>query len=337
MARLGASHSPARMMKRILSLDAATYRRHALHGSDRIWAETNCYADLLIEQLHALGVDPTAALAFTLAIDFEGDQWTFFKFPDSDLMELFGIDIQELAVWRPLTEHIEDLVAAGRPVMVELDSYFLPDTAGTAYRLAHVKSTVGINEIDVAARRLGYFHNQGYFTLDGDDFAQVFQQDGLVHERMLPPYVEFLKTSPAHPPLQGQALLAASLGQLRKYLGRLPADNPFGRFRAQFERDLLWLMDADIARFHTYSFANLRQYGACFELASSHLRWLGEQGVAGMAEPVAHFLQIAQTAKAFQFQLARSMARKKPLDLAPLDAMADAWAAATGSLRRQLG
>lgn len=323
-------------MKRIRQLEVATYRRHVVHGEDRVWAETNCYVDLLIEQLHAIGVEPIAALPFTVGIDFEGDQWTFFKFPDVDIFELYGIDIQELAVWRPLASHIEDLVAAGRPVMVELDSYFLPDTAGTAYKLAHVKSTVGVNEIDITARQLGYFHNQGYFTLGGDDFRDIFQLEGLVHERMLPPYVEYLKLS------RGEALsrsdtLSVSLGLLKKHLARIPATNPFPRFKAQFEKDLEWLLSADIATFHTYSFANLRQYGACFELTGTYLRWLAQQGVPSLGEASAAFLQIAQMAKAFQFQLARTMARKKPLDLAPLDVMGVAWQVGTSELLRVYG
>ncbi|HSB95664.1 MAG TPA: DUF1839 family protein, partial [Spongiibacteraceae bacterium] len=37
------------------------------------------------------------------------------------------------------------------------------------------------------------------------------------------------------------------------------------------------------------------------------------------------FQQISQQTKAFQFQLARSMARNKPLDLTPLDIMAEHW------------
>lgn len=312
-------------MKRIRPLDAATYRRHALHGEDRVWAETNCYVDLLIEQLHALEVEPIAALPFTLGIDFEGDQWTFFKFPDADLFALYGIDIQELAVWRPMVNHIEDQLGAGRPVMVELDSYFLPDTAGTAYKLAHVKSTVGVNEIDVEARHLGYFHNQGYFTLNGDDFRDIFQLDGLVHERMLPPYVEYLKRSAHRAPLSTPQLVATSLALLKQHLLRLPATNPFTRFKAQFSKDLDWLLQAEIELFHTYSFANLRQYGACFELAETYLRWLSENGIRGLIPASEAFLQIAQMAKAFQFQLARSMARRKPLDLAPLDSMAAAW------------
>lgn len=324
-------------MKRIRPLDPATYQRHALHGESRVWTETNCYADLLIEQLHALGVEPTAALPFTLAIDFETDQWTFFKFPDADIEALYGIDIQELAVWRPLVEHIEDQVAAGHPVMVELDSWFLPDTAGNAYKLAHVKSTVGVNEIDVANRHLGYFHNQGYYTLSGDDFRDIFQLDGLVHDRMLPPYVEYLKFNPRFQKLGAPQLVEASLSLLKRHLGRVPTRNPFTRFKHQFAQDLEWLLQADIAAFHVYSFANLRQYGACFELSESYLRWLGEHGVAGLAPAAEAFLSIAQTAKAFQFQLARSMARKKALDLSPLDAMGQAWDLGMSELQRLQG
>ena len=41
-------------------------------------------------------------LPFTVAIDFEGDQWTFFKPPHDELCDLYGLDVQELNVWRPL-------------------------------------------------------------------------------------------------------------------------------------------------------------------------------------------------------------------------------------------
>src|SRR5215210_7588750 len=106
-----------------------TSRPHAIHQPGRIWAHTNCYADVWIELLHALGVEPTASLAFTLAIDFEGDQWTFFKCPLADLYELYGIDVQELAIWRELAVHVAEQVVRGRPVLVEVDSFYLPDTA----------------------------------------------------------------------------------------------------------------------------------------------------------------------------------------------------------------
>ena len=324
-------------MKRIAALDPATYQRHSIHGANRAWAETNCYADVVIELLHGLGHEPIAALPFTFAIDFEGDQWTFFKFPHADLYELYGFDIQELAVWRALVDHITEQVAAGRPVLVELDSYFLPDTAGTAYKLAHVKSTVAVNEIDTQKRHLGYFHNQGYHALDGADFSDVFQLDGLVHERMLPPYVEYVKVRSGFVPLAAGTLLEVSLELLKKHLARVPHENPFTHFKTRFAADLEWLLQADIESFHAYSFATLRQYGACYELSETYLRWLGERGVDRLDRAAGAFQQISQTAKAFQFQLARSVARKRTLDLSPLDAMAAQWELGIAELRPRLG
>ncbi len=66
---------------RVVPVDASSYRPHPLHATERTWTETNCYVDLWIELLHSLGLDPLAAAAFTISTDFEGDQWTFFKFP----------------------------------------------------------------------------------------------------------------------------------------------------------------------------------------------------------------------------------------------------------------
>jgi hypothetical protein len=321
----------------IMPLDPTSYRRHPIHGENRTWAETNCYTDVIVELLHSLGCEPRATLPFTLTIDFEGDQWTFFKYPDSDLLELYGLDIQELAVWRPLVQHIEDQIAVGHPVLVELDSYFMPDTAGSAYKLAHMKSTVAVNEIDIENRHLGYFHNQGYYHLDGQDFTDIFQLDGLVHERVLPPYIEFVKKAPRFQTLTAPQLTAASLGLLKKHLQRVPQTNPFIPFKEKFNRDLDWLMTADIGVFHAYSFATLRQYGACFELSETYLRWLEEQGENGLTAAIEAFQQISQQTKAFQFQLARSMARKKPLDLSPLDNMAEHWQRGMHDLMQRYG
>src|SRR5262249_52154471 len=211
-------------------LDPAHYQRHRIHGENRIWAETNCYVDVWVELLHAWGFEPVAALPFTLGIDFEGDQWTFFKFPPGDLDQLYGLDIQELAVWRPLVRHVEEQVERGRPVLVELDSYYLPDTAGTAYQREHVKSTVAAVAIDVVGQRLGYFHNQGYYHLEGADFVNVFRLHGPKDPTVLPPYVEFVKRRAA-PPLEGDELVMASLQLLRRHLRRLPESNPFEVFK----------------------------------------------------------------------------------------------------------
>ncbi len=57
-------------------LDAAAYRPDDLHAETQVWLEKNCYVDIWIEVLHALGLEPRAAMAFALAVDFEGDQWS---------------------------------------------------------------------------------------------------------------------------------------------------------------------------------------------------------------------------------------------------------------------
>ncbi len=316
--------------------DPATHERHLIHGEGRTWAETNCYVDVLVELLHGLGFEPIAALPFTLRIAFEGDQWTFFKFPHADLLTLFGLDIQELNPWQSLVDHVDRQVALGRPVLVELDSFYLPDTQGTAYKQEHIKSTVAVNAIDVGRREMGYFHGQGYYHLSGSDFAQVFQIDGLPHDRILPPYIEFVKSVQA-PVTPGAPLLQASLECLTEHLRLLPEEDPFNGFRLQLQEDLKWLVSEPIETFHRYSFATLRQYGACFELAETYLRWLSAHGEPDLDQSIAAFCEISQASKAFQFQLARAVTRGRELSLDPLDRMADLRNEALRSLSQRYG
>jgi len=320
------------MMKQILPLDASRYQRHRIHGEDRNWAETNCYVDVWVELLHAWGFEPIAALPFTFAIDFEGDQWTFFKFRLGDLLDLYGLDVQELAIGGPLVNHIEEQVMRGRPVLVELDSFFLPDTAGTAYQREHVKSTVAVNAIDIAHEELGYFHNQAYHTLRGDDFANVFHSRGPADPARLPPYVEFVKRREGET-LTGDALVQASLKILHRQLRMVPAVNPFTAFKARFTIDVQWLVNESMEAFHRYSFATLRQFGACFELSATYLQWLHQHQVPGVENGIRSFTELSTGAKTIQFQLARSMARKKPLDLTMFDGMAQTWQNAIADLK----
>jgi Domain of unknown function (DUF1839) len=311
------------MMTQILPLDPAQYERHQIHGDKRTWVETNCYVDVWIELLHGMDLEPIAALPFTLAIDFEGDQWTFFKFPLADIYDLYGLDVQELAIWRPLTTHIEEQTALGRHVLVELDSYYLPDTAGTAYRQAHVKSTIAVNAIDHEARYLGYFHNQGYHELTGEDFSNIFRVGEPMDSPVLPPYVEFVKERRAA--LTGREMIDASLRLLRRQFERLPMRNPFDKFKTRLQADLQWLAGEGLAMFHQYSFATLRQFGACYELAATYLTWLQEQTGTALTLPIEGFANLSTGAKTLQFHLARAIAKKKPLDLSSLDAMASTW------------
>ena len=320
------------MSNHVFPLDPTTYQRHAIHSQERQWAETNCYVDVWIELLHAWGFEPIAALPFTLTADFEGDQWTFFKFPHADLYQLFGLEIQELMIWRSLVKHIEEQVSLGRPILVELDSFYLPDTAGTAYQREHVKSTVAIIDIDTANQRMGYFHGQGYYHLSGADYVNVLHLSGVPHPSVLPPYVEIVKRHEIAPPTE-EALTQTSVERLQSELQKLPDANPFEKFKPRFETDLQWLAGEPLETFHQYSFATLRQFGACYELSATYLKWLQGRGIAGLETSIGVFDGLSSGAKTMQFQLARAMARKRTLDLSPIDQMASQWQLATDDLK----
>lgn len=318
-------------MKQVIKLDPETYIRHRIHSQDRDWAETNCYVDVLIELIHALGHEPIAAMAFTLSADFEGDQWTFFKFPLTDLYELFGLDVQELVPWQSLVQHIETQIELGKPVLVELDSYYLPDTSGTAYKSEHVKSTVAITEIDIHELHMGYFHGQGYYHLDGDDFLDIFRMREECDPGILPPYIEYIKIRDISK--NKKLLLDASIQSLHRQLRLVPDSNPFYRFKERFENDVIMLSDKSMDLFHKYSFVTLRQFGACFELSANYIQWLTSNGESGLEEAQTNLKQISELAKVYQFQLARSLARKKPLDLSPIDRMAKNWETAIAIIK----
>lgn len=325
------------MIPTILALDPDNYQRHPIHTQQRDWAETNCYVDVWIEQLHALGFEPIAAMYFTLAIDFEGDQWTFFKFQLPDLHKLYGIEVQELAIWKPLLSHIEEQIGLGRPVLVELDSMFLPDTVGTAYKIAHVKTTASVNFIDIENKKLGYFHAQGYYELDGDDFDNVFRLTDQYDKSHLEPYVEIAKLQKNSDILKSDPdqLKTKSIEMLKEQIKKMPEQNPFLLFKTQLEKDLNWLKNENIDMFHQYSFATLRQFGACFELASVYFDWLIASGETGL-EPVSQiYRSISESAKIYQFQLARVVSRGKSIELTAIDEMAEKWQEAKDALAKK--
>jgi hypothetical protein len=315
-----------------LSLDPANYSRHALHSPECSWVEKNCYIDIWIELVHALKQEPLAMLAFTVAIDFEGDQWTFFKPPHEDLKALYGIDVQELYVWRPLVEHAVEHLRAGKFISTEADAFWLPDTAGTDYRQQHTKSTIVLNDIDVAARRLQYFHNAGYFTLEGEDFNKLFRLDAAPDPSFMPLFAELVRHDRA---LSRSAieLRAISLEQLRKHLGWRAQDNPVQRFRVRFERDLPIIAQQGMGHYHAWVFGTLRQLGAAAELSAAYLRWLDPAPAARFEPAAAAFSDISAMAKSLLLKIARAVNAKRALDASTtFDEMARAWDRGTAAL-----
>lgn len=306
-------------------LDPQTYVPHELHRSERAWTESNCYIDVWVELLHALRLDPSACLPHVLPMDFEGDEWTFFKPSHDDLFVLYGLDVQELNIWRSLLQNALAMVGSGKVVLSEVDAFFLPDTAGTDYRTQHTKTTIGIQEIDVESRRLGYFHNSSYHRLEGADFASIFRLDMPADPTHMPFFAEFVRTERLKR-LEPEVLRAASLGVLRKHLARVPRTNPVARFAAKFPADLSWMQAEGLPAYHGWAFATLRQLGAAFELAAFYVRWLARGGDASLEPAAVAFDSISSTAKTLVLKTARAVNTKKPLDVAPLLAEAAvAW------------
>ena len=316
-------------------LEASAPARHRLHDPQRDWPETNCYVDLWIEVIAACGLDPTAGLGFTVTQDFEGDQFTFFKFPQSDLERLFGATVCELAIFDDLVGHLETQVARGRLPLVEVDGYFLPDTRGVSYRTQHTKTTIGINRIDRERRRLEYFHNAGYFALEGDDFDGVLYRlpEQQVRADLLAPYVEFVKFAPKG----GTPARETCLALLAQHLENRPAANPIAAYRGRFAQDVARLGTQDAAAFHAYAFNTLRQIGANHELLADHLAWLQASGADGLERAGAAARRISGGAKLLQFQLLRAVARGKPLSDASLGEMAEHYDAMMADLVAAVG
>ncbi len=304
------------------ALSADTYVQHSLHSLERMWPETNCYVDLWIELLAASNLPPEAMLGFTLTQDFEGDQFTFFKVPLEDLEALYGIRVTELAIFDKLESHIETQLQRGRICLIEMDSFYMPDTHGTAYRKEHGKTTVAINRMDLENRRLEYFHNAGYFALEGDDFSGIFQHHLTENDLPFLPYTEFAKFP--EKPVGDKERLRAADRLLLQHFERRPKSNPIRAFAQVFPKQVEEVADRPFGFFHKYAFNTLRQLGANFELAASHLDWLGGEQRFGQAP--AHALRISEVAKTVQFQLARAIARRKFDTLATvLDPAIAAW------------
>lgn len=312
--------APARTA--LLPVDVAGFAPHPLHAGERVWAQTNCYVDLWVELLHAAGLDPVPALAAALSADFDGSQWTFLKPAPEDLRRLLGVTVAELNVWRPVVEHVVEELDRGRLLTVEVDSFFLPDTAGTDYHEAHTKTTVVVNELDLDARRMAYFHNDGYHELGGDDLSGVLRLDG-TPPLVLDPYVEVVRLDGAH-----GVDPADELAVVVDHLRRAPADNPVARLGERVLTDLDWLRGAGLETFHRWSFGVLRQCGFTAELAADVCRHAAAAGLRG-AEPAARELAaVAEGAKAVQFRVARTARGRAGDPGEELAAMAQHWGAA---------
>lgn len=310
-------------------IDPETYVPHRLHAPGRTYLETNCYADALIELLHARGDEPLAMFGYIVATDWEGDQFSYAKPRYADLERLFGIEIHEMLPYRTLPEHIEAQLLLGRTVLVEIDSWWLPDTAATTYRREHLKTTVAPEMIDREHERMRYFHNAGVFELGGDDYRGAFRMLPQFTADVMDPFTEVVRFD-AGPRLAGAELRRAARTLLAGHYSRRPQHNPFDSWAQSLSEDLPRLLAGDAADYHAYAFVTVRMAGSAFELLADHVDWLlGADGA-----PAADSLrQIVEGTKTISFRLAR----RRPFDPAPaLAALARSWADGMDRLGRVL-
>lgn len=317
-----------------ITLAPESYEKHVVHASERIWSETNCYVDLWIELLHSLGLEPLACGAFTLSADFDGDQWSFLKFPPADLRAIYGISVAEMNVWRPVLDHVEDQLRRGRLVTVEVDSYYLPDTSGVSYEIGHTKSTIVPWSVDRERMAMTYFHNAGFFEVTGANFRGVFRLDEFTDPTALPPYVEVINLDDA---AARRDVVSTAVALTRMHLAQRSQSNPIRRMREKVEADLEWLASQSIETFHLYAFGLFRQCGAGAEVAASYVDWLDGNDGGGLGDVADQLRAVASSAKSLQFALAR-VVRKRTADVeGPFGAMEASWESAIHRLTDRYG
>jgi hypothetical protein len=311
-------------------IDSSGYEPHVLHSPGRTYLESNCYADVLIELLHARRDEPLAMLGFIVRTEWEGDQFTYAKPRYADLDRLYGIDVHEMLLYRTLPEHIEEQLALGRTVLVEMDAWYLPDTEATSYRREHLKTTIAPETIDREGRRMRYFHNAGFFELEGEDYGGAFHQLPHFTDDVMDPFTEIVRFG-AGPRLTGPGLVQAARELLAEHWSRRPERNPFEAWGERLAQDLPRLLAGEAEDYHAYAFVTVRMVGSAFELLADHVDWLfGPSG----AEASASLREIVEGTKVVSFRLAR----RRQFDPEPtLASLARSWEAGMQRIGSLLG
>jgi hypothetical protein len=351
---------PATDLTRPARLDlsgAGVRRARALPGREpgggaAPWPANNGGMAAWLEVLASLGLDPHPLWPAAVALDFEGDQWTAVEPSRDELRALYGLDVQELLVWRPLAEHAIEHLAAGRALVVEVDAFWLPvdaDVDATDYRRNHAKTTIVLNEVDLDARRIACFHGSGYVEARGDDVthllgmeddasdleaiadwrgarvAQVGAAAVALDEGRLPPHAWFIRAD-RRVARSTEELQMLALHHLGNHLAFRPATNPLRRFAARLVDDLPLLRDYGPATYDDWAARTVRQLGAAYELATRGLAWQDEPADSRLRDAARAFEQLARDAKTLDQKLARSVSSTRNVDTKKLlEGMARCW------------
>jgi Domain of unknown function (DUF1839) len=282
-------------------------------AQDRIWPETNRYTDLWIGVLAALRLEASACLPYTLAVDFLDDQWTQFRPSHDDLYTLYGIEVQTLSLWRPLIDHLQGQLSAGRLVIVDVPARGLPDGAGGLLHPRRTTETIVVNEIDTQRERLGFFHRTDYRVLQGAAYRRLLHPDAPPESEALQGRAEVinLHNLVRRPP---DTLRHLSHQLLEKYLQRVPTRHPLRRWRRRFAGEITPLLAGGPTHYQHWADAGPHQLGSAFELAALYLVWIagGTSGTAHLVQAADAFRQLSVLARSLLLKGARSVVNGQP-------------------------
>ncbi len=186
--------------------------------------------------------------------------------------------------------------------------------------------------MNLETKQLGYFHNAGYFWLEGEDFIKTFRLDADPNTPALPLFAELVRLDRVVR-LSDSELVARSTDQLRAWLARRPETNPVQRLGQYFAQELDLIRSRGLGYYHGFAFSTLRQLGAGYELTAEYLRWLERNAPKGYEPAARAFEEISNTTKALILKGARAANSKKPADFGPVfSEMAQHWDAAMSTL-----
>ena len=216
---------------------------------------------------------------------------------------------QEISIWRPLERPCRGAARAGPPVLVEVDSWFLPDTAGTAYQSEHVKTTVAATRSTSHGQPPGLFPQRGLLRARGRRLRERVPARR-PRPGALPPYVEFVKLDPGSPPVRRrphEGLARAAAPSTRAPAARQPRSSASKR-RFQPISSGSGRGDRDVPPLRVRDAAPVRRL---VRAARDLLQWLGEHARRTARGRAERFAEICRARRRRHSSSSRAMARRR--------------------------
>ena len=304
-------------------LDPATYRPHALHAGERTYRETNCYTDVLIELLHARGDEPLAALGSHRAHGLRGRPVDVLQAAARATWSCSsGSTSTRCSPTGRCPRQIAEQLAAGRTLIVELDSWYLPDTAATSYRdRARQDARSPSRRSTATASGCATSTTPGCYELDGERLpGRRSALGGGSADDVLPPYTELVAVRRRAAARRRGAARRGARAAAPSTSTRVRPANPVRALRRAARRAICRAARRATPPTTTPTRSRRSAWSApAFEIGASHVDWL--LGAAATSAAAA-LRRIVDGSKVLSFKLAR----RRPFDPEPaIDALAAAW------------